>query len=524
MELLKKDKRTYKIRDIFLRNAQLYPNNIALVTQEKQWTYSQLEAVAKQWSATLLKYSDGKNISRVGILSQDKEVSYISILTSLFLNSTFVPMHYDLPTENIQNIINDTQLDFIIVDKKNLLKVEELKLKNTKIFSPLTKSSEKINYITKNQILKTSDNILNHIEVEMDSCMYILFTSGSTGKPKGVPVTYNNVENYLKAINRHYNINKEDRIVQTFESTFDLFIGVLLMAWSNGASIYNMNSIDILTPIEYVNRNKITIWFSVPSIPILLKKRLKSPHKKMNTLRLSLFCGEALPNNIAQFWSEISPNSKIENLYGPTELTITCTRYEWSKDIKKNQIINGMVPIGELHDGLEYVLINSNDQITENQGELCIAGEQLFPGYLNNISKTLDAFIYFDNKKYYKTGDIVREIENNLLTFITRKDNQVKVMGHRIELNEVEGAVREVTNALECVVLGVKSEYENNTHLVCFITTSTMKEQDIKKQLESKLTKYMIPKRIHHIEEMPLNTNGKIDRKQLAKMLEGEIF
>lgn len=166
-----------------------------------------------------------------------------------------------------------------------------------------------------------------------------------------MPVTHGNVRAFLDAAQQRYQLTSQDRLSQTFDQTFDLSVFDLFMAWEHGARVCAMDSLELLAPFNYLERNGITVWFSVPSVAAVLNKRDALTPGRMPTLRWSLFCGEALPRQLAEAWQAAAPNSTVENLYGPTELTIACSVHRWDPATSPQLCVHDNVPIGEVFPG-----------------------------------------------------------------------------------------------------------------------------------------------------------------------------
>ena len=187
---------------------------------------------------------------------------------------------------------------------------------------------------------------------------YLLFTSGSSGRPKGVPVTHRNIRSFLDTNLARYRFTPQDRLSQTFDQTFDLSMFDLFMAWESGASVCVVQPIELLAPARAVERLGISVWFSVPSVANRLLDQAALLPGSLPGLRWSLFCGEALPRATAEAWQAAAPGSVLENLYGPTELTVACAVYRWDDGHSPAQCVNGVVPIGRIYPGLAFRVLD----------------------------------------------------------------------------------------------------------------------------------------------------------------------
>ncbi|MRB61396.1 amino acid adenylation domain-containing protein [Bacillus thuringiensis] len=522
------------LHGFFLSSSIKYPDNIALSIEQKVWTYKEIEYTARKWASAILEGLKDPP-KRIGIFAYRSEVSYISVLATLFTGAAFVPLNPNHSKDRIQNIVEISELDAIFVDNNSIKKFTDLTNIFSKVPLVLIPESDDLIQLENTLVLNKLDfNRCKPIEtfpqVEGESIAYLLFTSGSTGIPKGVPISHNNVSHYITFNKHRYNFSPADRFSQTFDQTFDLSVFDLFMAWASGASVFSMSPMQLLSPATFINENKITVWFSVPSIASLLHKRGLLKPNAFPSLKWSLFCGEALPMKLVKLWEEASPNSIIENLYGPTELTISCMAYRWDPIKSPSECVNGIVPIGKVYQGLEEIVINEESRIVNRneEGELCICGPQVFPGYWKNRELTRDKFYIATDpeskveKVYYRTGDLVKYLSNGQLVYINRIDNQVKVMGYRVELSEVEGVLRTDDEVVDAVAMGWPMEEGRVKGLVAFITGSLQDTFNLKKRLSSVLPSYMVPREIYSIQEIPLNVNGKVDRQALKNFLHNE--
>ena len=355
---------------------------------------------------------------------------------------------------------------------------------------------------------------------------YLLFTSGSTGVPKGVPVTHGNALHFMKVMSDRYGITPDDRFSQTFDQTFDLSVFDQFMAWSNGACVCSMSSVDLLAPTKFINQNKLTVWFSVPSVPALMSRRRTLVPDCMPTLRWSLFCGEPLLQSSAEAWQAAAPNSIVENLYGPTELTIACLVHRWNTTESPPLCRNGVVPIGRPYDGLAVTVVDEYlKPVTEGEaGELCVSGPQTTPGYWRAPETTAQRYVEIavgrqETQRFYRTGDLVERHSSGDYIFLGRSDQQIKVLGHRMELGEIEAVLRSYSGVEEAVAFGLPVGSHSAESVVAFVFGNFGEADGLINYSRTLLPAYGVPRSIFSVQEVPLNPNGKVDRRALQERL-----
>jgi amino acid adenylation domain-containing protein len=356
---------------------------------------------------------------------------------------------------------------------------------------------------------------------------YLLFTSGSTGAPKGVPVTHANVLHFIDVVTRRYGVTEYDRFSQTFDQTFDLSVFDLFVAWESGACVCTPQPIDLLAPVQFIRKHQVSVWFSVPSVAALMRKKKVLKPNSMPTLRWSLFCGEPLPRASAEEWQAAAPNSILENLYGPTELTIACFVHRWDSQRSPQLCVNDVVPIGRPLEGLGAVLLGEQLEppATNGAGELCVCGPQTVPGYWKDASKSAERFVTLpatdsSEMRFYRTGDRVMQLAGGEYAFLGRMDDQIKVLGHRVELGEVESALRQDPRVAEAVAVGWPEESGTAEGVVAFVSGSQLDPEQLKKAASELLPDYMAPRQIFLVDALPLNGNGKVDRGAIRRQLE----
>lgn len=513
------------LHSFFLKSAKLYPDNDALCIGNSKWTYSQIKYEASCWANILLKNSNNK-LFKVGVFGNNSYTAYVGVLASLFSGATYVPLNHRFPRERTLSMITQADLDAIIVDKQSFSSLKEIIPSLEKallILCPEIIVDELSNgnfTIFDQNSCKHSQPLEVFPSVTENSFAYLLFTSGSTGKPKGVPIAHKNVASFLEYNLNTYKFTPEDKFTQTFDLTFDLSVFDLFMSWGSGGCLCVMQPLELLAPFRFIEEHGVTVWFSVPSIVSLYRKKQSLRENCLPTLKWSLFCGEALTQSSVEAWHKAAPQSKIENLYGPTELTIACASYSWNEDSSPKQCTNGIVPIGKVFDTLNNIVINENNiPVNDGEsGELCVSGPQMFSAYLNNKEQTLKRFVEIGAKKYYKTGDMVRLEKDNYI-YLGRLDHQTKVQGFRIELGEIESVIRLNSNIIEAAAIPWPIVDGEAQGLVAFVSGNDINTDELFETCKAHLPYYMQPKQIYVTKDVPYNSNGKIDCNALKGKL-----
>lgn len=494
-------------------------------------TYGEIDISARRWAARIVRALD-RQPERIGVFAYRSEVGYIGTLAALFAGAAFVPLNRTFPVDRTLAMAREARLDAIIVDSASAVQLGDIL--SGLHDSPVVIAPEGVlQTAVPSRISCFAGSELDDVTpladlppVMLDDIAYLLFTSGSTGTPKGVPVTHANIVYFLDIMQRRFEIQPEDRFSQTFAQTFDVSVFDLFMAWEHGASVHGMRQIDLLAPTTYINENSLTIWFSVPSVVSLMRRKSLLRSGSMPKLRYSLFAGEPLSKRSAELWQEAAPNSVVENLYGPTELTIVCTGYRWDPRISARECQNEMVPIGRPFDGLCALVLGPDGEtlLDDQEGELCIAGPQTFPGYWLNDDRTLERFIDLPlsdtrRRRFYRTGDRVVRGSDGVYHYRGRIDHQVKVMGFRVELSEIEGVLAQDPRVISAVAFGWPIVEGRATGIVAFVSGSAIDTRHLLGRAAQALPPYMVPRDIRVLDAMPLNVNGKIDRQALLDRL-----
>ncbi|MBF0437238.1 MAG: amino acid adenylation domain-containing protein [Magnetococcales bacterium] len=354
---------------------------------------------------------------------------------------------------------------------------------------------------------------------------YIMFTSGSTGIPKGVAVTHQNVLHFIEWGQSYFGITNQDNFAQLSPMYFDNSVFDFYLALFSGASLSPIYRELLTKPydlVSHVNRIACTVWFSVPSLLIYLTTMKTMTSVALPSLRIIVFGGEGYPKvELRKLFEQFSTQATLTNVYGPTECTCICSAHTLRNEDFLD--MDGLPTLGRLNPNFDYLILN-DEGINDTNGELCLIGPNVAAGYYNNIDLTSKYFITLTEsdrfmKRMYRTGDLVREVNGNL-HFIGRRDNQVKHMGYRIELEDIENALVKLPKVNQAIVLYYKMN-SSYGKLIGFISSAEhLDEKDLIMDLARSLPSYMIPSRLIVVPQLPINPNGKVDRNQLRDLVE----
>jgi len=513
----------------FLAIAAATPERVALEVEGEAVTYGALRNQAVEVAATLMA-NRGEGPPLTAVLGQRSRACFAGILGALASGHGYVPMIPSYPATRIAQMIEQSETRELVVDRAGeKVLAEVLALVSTPLtvirLAPQGDLAPGVHTLIGAGDFAPVDS-WKAPEVAPEAIAYLLFTSGSTGKPKGVMVAHRNIERFLKVVTERYSFTRDDRFSHIYETTFDLSLLDLFGPWSIGACLCVPDDRSRMLPAQYVSSSKITVWFSVPSVALLMKNmRLLEPGI-FPGLRVALFCGEALPVPVAEAWVSASPNAVVENIYGPTELTLACTAFRIDERMRA-QSHNEVVPIGAPFVGMRAKVVDPSlvEVPPGETGELIMAGPQVALGYWRDPERTAAAFVIppGESEVFYRTGDRVRRPAESgePLIFLGRLDHQVKIRGHRVELGEVEAAVMNETGVDTAVAIGWPRTAAGGAEgIVVWLEGELPERGPLLRRLRDRLPRYMVPKQIRALPSFPLNPNGKIDRKALAALLD----
>ncbi|MEI7612355.1 MAG: AMP-binding protein [Betaproteobacteria bacterium] len=509
----------YNLSLYFTAVSSQYSDRPALCYSDRVLSYKEVSGLTERLAFLLL--SKGCRQGDVIAIGNNKRpISYALMLAALRLGIAYVNIDVASPVARNSHILRLSGTSLLFFDDPSY-QIEMEELANSQACQLLMLAEDQLPQIT----------IANRQEQERisklvdGSCIaYIMFTSGSTGVPKGVAVTHQNVLHFIAWGQACFGINSQDNFANLSpmyfdNSVFDFYVGLF-----SGGAISPVFRELLTSPYDltcHVRNMGCTIWFSVPSLLIYLMTMKALTAKGLPSLRTIIFGGEGYPKvELKKLYDIFSPQAKLVNVYGPTECTCICSAYPLN-DTDFSEL-EGLPSLGRLNPNFDYRIVDEQD-CDASSGELCLIGPNVAAGYFNDLERTAGAFYSCtDTKRYmkrmYRTGDLVREIDNKLY-FVGRKDNQIKHMGYRIELEEVEHALISLRYVDQAAVLYQRGGAAYGKLIGFVASQENLDEKTVLTLLKELLPSYMLPSKVFIHRELPKNPNGKIDRQKLGTMI-----
>ncbi|WP_019611911.1 amino acid adenylation domain-containing protein [Thioalkalivibrio sp. AKL7] len=517
----------------FLRSVERFPERPALEVEGRALSYEELFAAGADIADTLQQSPTGPG--RVGVLAQRSLAMYRGILGTLMAGHTLVPLNPGFPTERTVAMAEQADLSALLVDTQGLERLDELLQAFSRpllILLPDTQRLEDLQTRWPRHDVRVAGDSPRPADwapatVSPDDLACLFFTSGSTGVPKGVGVLQRNAARFVEMSQeryREFGISETDRFSQFYDITFDSSMFDLYVSWAFGACLCCPSAKEWFNPNRYIADKTLTVIDITPSAGHGMNRRNGWAPGRFPDLRLCRFGGEALSAELAEAMASAAPNAIVDNAYGPTECTVDACYYRWDGERSPAECEHGMVPIG--YPGNQVGLRVANETLQQvpvgAEGELLISGPQVTPGYWKDPERTAKAFVHLDDGRvHYRTGDLVRRpAPGEPIIFLGRLDHQIKIGGVRIELGEVEAALREAAGTDQAVAVGWPRTESGASGIVAFVVAEDMDESAIRDRLRQRLPTVMVPRAIHSLDNLPLNANGKADRKALISTLE----
>lgn len=359
-----------------------------------------------------------------------------------------------------------------------------------------------------------------------DRLAYLIFTSGSTGRPKGVPITHRSARACLDAVGTRLALGPNDRVAQFAEPGFDVAVGECFLSWRAGACVYAPSFPELMLACDFARRHRLTVWSSVPTLAAQLHALGRLTPGCLPSLRLTLFCGEALPAALAASWRSAAPASDIVNLYGPTETAIFATLHV----VEGADVVPGStIPIGDVLPGLcRRILPAVAGADPPSFGELALGGIQLANGYWDDPGATRAAFVPGNPGDaagcWYRTGDFVSLDGRGRLLFHGRRDRQIKLRGQRVELAVIEDAVRAATGAYLVAAVPERDGLGLFRSVSVFCDRLDAGERMARTACRALLPAPLVPRRLIRLTAFPRTATGKLDHHALARLMPAPVL
>ncbi|MGC4019655.1 MAG: amino acid adenylation domain-containing protein [Muricomes sp.] len=485
---------------MFLKAAELFPENEAVVTSSRSMTYREL----KEEALCVCRFLQEEQVQRgetVGILMEKGWEQIVSVCGILFSGGAYLPIDVNNPKGRIQKILRDSNTR-IILTQKNILEENPWLAE----WTHFTVQREK------------SDSAVEAAGNRPEDLAYVIYTSGTTGMPKGVMITHKGAVNTILDVNQRYKADQNDTVFGISNLHFDLSVYDIFGLLGVGGKIVIPDADKVKDPahwIELMNKERITIWNSVPAfMEMLVEFEEYQKHLRNQALRMVLMSGDWIPLSLPDRIRTIFHTAKMAALGGATEASIWSNVFDIPETIPREW---KSIPYGKPLANQKYFVLNSamEDCPDWAPGLLYIAGDGVAQGYLNDSEKTDEKFMLSKESKerMYCTGDMGRYWPDGNIEFLGRVDFQTKINGYRIELGEIESAINHYNGISESRVVCA----DNKILAAFYCGNGQVDEVQLKAYLHKTIPAYMIPEKFKKLSSLPQNSNGKIDISNLQE-------
>ena len=516
-----KDNYIHNILELLERSAERFPDRPAFGDPEKDISFREL--VRKARAAGELLAADVPSESPVAFYLEKSVDAVIAMFGAVYAGGFYSFIDVRQPAARAQKVLDVLEPAVLITDEENAEKAEELSFGGRRILLKDLLEQAGRTLSGQKEPLPPLSPVLARIRSTMTDTapLYVNFTSGSTGTPKGVAVCHRSVIEFIAHFAPLFQVTEEDIFGNQAPFDFDVSVKDIYSGLYTGAKVqiipreYFSNPTQLM---DYLCEKKTTILIWAVSAMCFVSIMNALDYRIPETVRAVGFSGEVMPIKQLNVWKKYLPGAMYVNLYGPTEITCNCTYYVL--DPGKEYGLEEVIPAGTAFENEKVFLLDEENQEVDpsdlsGEGEICVGGTCVALGYYRDPERTAAAFVQNPlNDRYperiYRTGDIGRYDADGNLVYVSRKDFQIKNLGHRIELGEVEAdtMARDGVSRACCI-------YDAKKKRLILFYTGERDKKDLEKELKEILPPFMVPNKTIRLEEMPLNKNGKIDRHAL---------
>ena len=491
-------------------DARSFPEKIAFADELRQLNYEQLLLHARSIGSYLAARADA--CSPIACYLEKSTLAICAMLGAVYARCCYCVIDVRQPEQRVRVIADRLQPLLVLADDEHY---DEARA----VFGETGFEVVRIDDLMDNPI---DESLLSERRASALDCdpLYINFTSGSTGTPKGVVVCHRSVIDFIQSFTRVFDITERDVIANQAPFDFDVSVKDIYGSLCVGASVQMIPREFFSVPVklmDFLCEREVTVCTWAVSAMCFVSIMGGFEYRVPSSIAKVIFSGEVMPAKQLNVWKKHLPSALFANVYGPTEVTCNCTYHIVDEEYEDSAII----PMGIPFPNEKVFLLDARNRLVEEagvEGEICVGGTSLALGYYNDPEKTAEVFVQNPlNTKYietiYRTGDIGVYDECGRFVYVSRKDHQIKHMGQRIELGEIDVAAQSVDGVSRACTI-----YDDRRKKIYLFYTGTCEKGALVDILRERLPQYMVPNRTRQIEQMPLTKNGKIDRQALANM------
>lgn len=514
----------YVLQQLLSRSARLHPDKLAISARGKGLSYRELEERSNQL-AHFLRQRGVKKGDRIGLYSPKRAELVAAMFGVVKAGAVYVPLDPQAPVERISYIIGNCGIKGLITCADRLKGLDPATIPTVEFAVLADSQKQSPSHLNWDELAQFDGSRAPELDATTTDLAYILYTSGSTGRPKGVMLTHQNALTFIEWCAETFHVTSDDVVSNHAPLHFDLSVFDIYDGIKAGATVFMVPEEITMFPAslgKFMESNKISVWYSVPSALILLLQHANLTPERVANLRTILFAGEVFPMKYLRQLAALLPNVDLYNLYGPTETNV-CTYYRVDRERLKTQ---EKLPIGRACANTEVFAVDEHDKLIGKGevGELYVRGPCVTPGYWADPEKTAkmclpNRFQKNFEEKMYRTGDLVTPDEEGGYLFLGRRDSQIKSRGYRIELGEIEAALLSHNNVKEAAAVAIPDE-EIGNRIKAFVSLNEpdgITAVQLQQHCAARIPKYMIPEFIELYDVLPKTSTGKIDRVSLAK-------